>query len=147
MYCPRRHRRAPSLKRDTTGSPRAARTNYPPPPRGHLPPRRPSPTSPAPLGTELLISYAALRARYSAASRTPAMRMRFPFFLCFPVFKPGGTLMSTNDWTVRSRFKFTAGPVLCSRAMTNLRFTPREILDVINKVKTKLKRDAPKHKH
>lgn len=31
-----------SLKRDTTGSPRAARTNYPPPPlpRGHLPPPR-----------------------------------------------------------------------------------------------------------
>lgn len=37
-----RHRRAPSLKRDTTGSPRAARTNYPPPPlpREHLPPPR-----------------------------------------------------------------------------------------------------------
>ncbi|CAG9570680.1 unnamed protein product [Danaus chrysippus] len=39
-----RHRRAPSLKRDTTGSPRAARTNYPPPPRGHLPPTPPQPS-------------------------------------------------------------------------------------------------------
>ncbi|CAG5049846.1 unnamed protein product [Parnassius apollo] len=48
VYDPTRHRRAPSLKRDTTGSPRAARTNYPPPPRGHLPPP-PSAAPAAPL--------------------------------------------------------------------------------------------------
>lgn len=60
-----RHRRAPSLKRDTTGSPRAARTNYPPPSRGHLPPhtphnRHPSPRTlhPSPVTRPLYLSLA-----------------------------------------------------------------------------------------
>lgn len=81
-----RHRRAPSLKRDTTGSPRAARTNYPPPPlpREHLP--RPAAShrpSPSPDARHRITYLRVLAAWYPAARRTPAMRLRTGFLFIF----------------------------------------------------------------